>query len=156
MRGIILFIFQLWVALHNSVVDHQQFSQKTPIMAIFEKIDGLSSGSDNWKEQCNFLFWSDGVSWFLKKVSISLVEFAFDVAFVQTSSGSDCWNLLNQSDGMLLIQSETWLVWKVNVASAKDLLCCWYKSCVELTTNYISSACSDLLPVHGSLIFYTG
>ena len=51
---------------------------------------------------------------------------------------------------------ETWLVWKVNVASEKDLLYCWYKSCVEVTTDYISSACSDLLPVHGSLTFYTG
>ena len=149
-------MFQLWVDLHNFAVDHQQFSQKTPIMAIMTIIDGTLIGRNRWKEQCNFLFLSDGVSWFLKKVSISLVEFAFDVAFVQTSSGSGCWNLQSLSDDMMLIHSGTCRVWKVNVASVKDLLCCWYKSCVELTTNYIRSACSNLLSTNGSLIFYSG
>ena len=99
MRGIIIFILHLWVVFSVTVVDHQQFSQKPPLLAIFTIIDGVLFGSDNWKEQCNFLFLLDGVSWFLKKVSISLVEFAFDVAFVQTSSGSGCWNRQSPSDG---------------------------------------------------------
>ena len=149
MVGIIPYIFQLWVVFRIFAVDHQQFSQKTPIMAILAIIDGTLIGRNHWKEQCNFLNLSDGVSWFLKKVSISLVEFAFDVAFVQTSSGSGCWNLQSLSDDMLLIQSGTWCVWKDNVASAKDLLCCWYKSCVELTTNYFRSAYSNLLSANG-------
>ena len=40
MVGILPYIFQLWVVFRIFAVDHQQFSQKTPIMAILAIIDG--------------------------------------------------------------------------------------------------------------------
>ena len=138
MRGIILFMFQLWVVFHICAVDHQQFSQKTPILAIFTIIDGVLFGSISWKEQCNFLFLSGGVSWFLKKVSISLVEFAFDVTFVQSSSGLCCWNLL--SDEHPVDSVRNLVVSKVNVASEKNYVC-WLMQFLRRVNHKLFQLC---------------
>ena len=61
MRGIMLDMIQLWVLFRIFAVDHQQFSQNTPIMAIFAIIDGTLIGPNHSEEQCNSLFFSFGV-----------------------------------------------------------------------------------------------